>query len=221
MPIYFSSGTEKHPEWLICSEKNGASLNRGKRPTDRAYYSIVPRVPRPSRQTILGELHRSRVSSMSQRFVLKIGVSCAAGGLLLWGLHALHEGLMHSETAENVASVDWLPPSASNVSYYRSYMNTAYEFDISERAFRDWSRWHVEEIDKPVAMLRYSAFASPVPEPVNPSQEASEAYVLAVSQQRAKIDVGLYYERLQENGGGVWVAYDRESGRAFFRTAPR
>lgn len=68
----------------------------------------------------------------------------------------LVRSLLHVETAENVARVHWLPTSASNVSYYKSYSFTAYEFDIPERDFRAWSYWEVRPIGKPIEVARYN-----------------------------------------------------------------
>jgi len=61
--------------------------------------------------------------------------------LAIWLVRGAYLGFTQVESGEVVASVDWLPKSASNVSYYRSYMNTAYEFDIDEADFLKWSRW--------------------------------------------------------------------------------
>jgi len=70
----------------------------------------------------------------------------------IWFVRGAYLGFTQVETGESVASVDWLPKSASNVSYYRSYMNTAYEFDIDEAGFLKWSRWEVAEITEPVRL---------------------------------------------------------------------
>lgn len=35
--------------------------------------------------------------------------------------------------------------------------------DVSERGFRDWSRWELEEITQPVQIPRYLAFSTPPP----------------------------------------------------------
>lgn len=159
---------------------------------------------------------------MAKQLFLKAVLACVVAASSLWLLRSLHHGITHTETAENVASVDWLPKTASNVSYFRSYMNTAYEFDISEEAFREWSKWNVEEIEEPVTITRYSRFATKIAEPPqNASEEERETFVRAASSQFTKIDDGLYYAHLQDNGGGVWVAYDRSMGRAYFKTAPR
>lgn len=127
------------------------------------------------------------------------------------------------EVGENVPTVPWLPNSASNVSFYKSYSYTAYEFDIPETAFVNWSRWGLTPITQPVQVWRYCLFqVANVPQP-DPS--ASDEELKAFSDLRnsgmATITDGLFYERRQRNGGGVRVAYDRNRGRAFYQSAPR
>ncbi|HTN76354.1 MAG TPA: hypothetical protein VL096_13945 [Pirellulaceae bacterium] len=141
----------------------------------------------------------------------------------IWFFYMAYLGLTWLETGENVASVDWLPARATNVSFYRSYGSTAYEFDIPEKDFVAWSDWDVAEIVEPVSMMRYSYFAEPSPHlSVNATtEEEVVAHEKAISERYATIADGLYYGHLRSNGGGVWVAYDRRTGRAFFRSAPR
>lgn len=144
-------------------------------------------------------------------------IACAT-----WFVRSAYLGLTQIDTAESVASVDWLPVSATNVSYYRSYMNTAYEFDIDEAGFRDWSRWDVAEITAPVGLSRYLAFSTPPPpEPLNATEEEQTAFLNAYYKRSVKISNGLYYGHSQSNGGGVWVGYDRRTGRAYYQSAPR
>ncbi len=140
----------------------------------------------------------------------------------VWFFFGAYRGLTDIEIGESVSRVDWLPEEATNVSFYRSYMNTAYEFDISERGFRDWSRWELEEITEPVRIPRYLAYSTPpAQEPRDPTSEEIEAFAWEQSNRAATIKNGLYYGYLQDNGGGIWVGYDRESGRAFYKSAPR
>jgi len=140
----------------------------------------------------------------------------------IWFLRSAYVGLTQVEIAESVASVDWLPDAATNVSYYRSYVNTAYEFDIDEHGFRDWSRWNVAEITEPVQLSRYLSFATPPPqEPVNTTEAEQIAFANAYYSRGVTIRDGLYYGNTQSNGGGVWVAYDRRAGRAYYQSAPR
>lgn len=57
----------------------------------------------------------------------------------LWLCYAAYRDFTDIESGELLASVDWLPKEATNVSFYRSYFATAYGFAISEHGFRDWS----------------------------------------------------------------------------------
>jgi hypothetical protein len=133
-------------------------------------------------------------------------------------LRAVYIDLTYVETGENVEYVKWLPKSASNVSYYRSYSFTAYEFDISEADFLAWSFWKMQPITKPVSVIRYSYTNHPPYLSQTPTSEELEQWY---SQCHATVSNGWWYERRQSNGGGVSVAYDRKKGRAFVQTSPR
>ena len=157
------------------------------------------------------------------RFSLRrLLLSTAVIAFAFWFVRSAYLGFTEIETAESVESVDWLPASATNISYYRSYMNTAYEFDIDESGFRKWSRWDVAEITEPVGLSRYLAFSTPAPqEPANPTEEKQIAFTNAYYNRGVTITDGLYYGNTQTNGGGVWVGYDRGKGRAYYQSAPR
>lgn len=159
---------------------------------------------------------------MKQFSIRRLLTYTALIALAIWFARGAYLGFTQVETSEAVASVDWLPKSASNVSYYRSYMNTAYEFDIDEAGFLKWSRWDVDEITEPVRLSRYLAFSTPPPpEPSNPTNDEMVAFATEYSRRAVTISDGLYYGYLQTNGGGVWVGYDRSSGRAYYQSAPR
>jgi hypothetical protein len=106
-----------------------------------------------------------------------------------------------------------------NVSYYKSYSYTAYEFDISEGDFVAWSSRNLKPITKPVTIYRYSHMTKPRIDPGPNASYQSLKEALAVSQ--ADISDGLYYEHVQSNGGGMRMAYDRIKRRAYVQTSPR
>ncbi len=139
-----------------------------------------------------------------------------------WFLYGTYVGLTHVEIGENVPSVNWLPDAASNVSFYKSYSFTSYEFDIPESDFVKWSRWELSPIDEPVSIPRYCYSSVDVPAPgPNATAEEWQAFESSYASRSAKITNGLYYGYLQGNGGGVWVGYDRNLGRAYYHSAPR
>jgi len=53
-------------------------------------------------------------------------------GMMLWGD-------ANPERGENQAQVDWLPETASDISYYRSYSRKVSEFSMNESDFRKWA----------------------------------------------------------------------------------
>ena len=100
------------------------------------------------------------------KFTLKrLLLFVAVVAFVVWFLHGAYVGLTHVETGENVPSVKWLPDVASNVSFYKSYSFTSYEFDIPELEFVKWSRWELSPIDEPVSIARYCFFSVDVPDP--------------------------------------------------------
>ena len=113
----------------------------------------------------------------------------------------------HPKSGVAVARVDWLPEFASNISFYKTYSYTAYEFDISEDGFRDWAgNKEMVEITEPVAVERYN-----FPDTHFPSDENT-----------ANISNALWWKTAPRgNGGGTLIAYDRDQGIAYFQDNPR
>lgn len=131
--------------------------------------------------------------------------------------------LIHVSTEENVPSVDWLPASASNVSYYKSYSFTAYEFDIAEQDFKAWAWVKLEPITQPVTVFRYSSRNEyQASYPPNATQAQIDAIETANENLRGKkVFTGLYYESRTNSGRGVTFVYDRAAGRGYFQSNPR
>lgn len=130
--------------------------------------------------------------------------------------------MTHYSTEENVPSVDWLPSSVTNVSYYKSYSFTAYEFDISESEFKAWTNVELLPIINPVRVYRYSKATGRVTKLRSNASSAEYYEHLECDEGRAAIvRRGLYYSHRRNNGGGITVVYDRENGRAYFQSNPR
>ena len=113
----------------------------------------------------------------------------------------------HPERGVAEPGVDWLPAGASDVSYFKTYSFSAYEFHISEDGFRAWAT-EVElcEISAPVSIERYNRW--------DPQVSSSE--------QMATITQGLWGETPRRgNGGGTRMVFDRETGTAYFQHSPR
>lgn len=130
----------------------------------------------------------------------------------------------HPESGENVKSVDWLPKEATNVSYYKTYSYTAFEFDISEEGFKRWaSRWNFEKTKTPKGISRYNRITVKMPKFDNKDSDKSmEEFDKYRSTVGATISNGYYYSTPPRgNGGGTYVAYDSDKGRAYYQSNPR
>ena len=145
---------------------------------------------------------------------LRIPIKIVLVGLFLCVFGScFYFAVYHHDYAENVASVRWLPKSATNISYYQSYSYFAYEFDISEENFLLWAgkQWEVSRIaqDEPFVIRRYSLLLTPYH-----SQKDYEEYE---SETRAKIKEGWGWKsEARRGGGGARVAYDSTTGRAYY-----
>jgi hypothetical protein len=155
--------------------------------------------------------------SLKRLLIFVTVIACGLGFL-----RAAYWHFTHFETAENLSRVDWLPESATHISYYRSYNFTAYEFDIPEAEFRTWSWWELDEIRQPVEVTRYTLFAKRRPvETSNPTSAMSQKQIDEYRSNFIEVTQGLFHERREADGGGVTVVYDRTSGRAYFQSNPR
>ncbi len=126
----------------------------------------------------------------------------------------------HPDKGENVEQVSWLPKEATNISYYKTYSWTAYEFDISEDGFKKWAKgYDLKTIDKPVEMMRYCYFTTKTPE-YDSAQDGE--YNKWQERVNVKIFNGYYYRTPpRPNCGGTYVAYDLDQGKAYYRDNPR
>lgn len=150
-----------------------------------------------SKSRRLKSFYRSLLRVLFVSFVVVF--TCTILGWMVW------LGFTQTDQGTNVAQVGWLPAAATNISYYRSYTNKAYEFDISQQSFLDWAdRWNPQPITQPVRITTCQGFITPG----NGSTSVEVSQGLAGSEEFG-------------NGGGVWVAYDSSTGRAYFYSAPR
>lgn len=125
------------------------------------------------------------------------------------------------ETGINEKTVSWLPKEATNVSYYRSYSFTAFEFDISEDAFKKWAKeWDIKRIKNPIDVTRYTLTTTGNPS-IGYDSNAKNSHK-DQCRTRARITNGYYYRTIpRSDGGSTHVAYDLDIGRAYFQANPR
>ena len=127
------------------------------------------------------------------------------------GVYAILRGPTIGEHKTRAEAPISLPDGASDVSYYLPEPfgpNLAFEFSISEEGFRKWAEeeeWSLKEIgDEPVTIYRYAAFAH-----------------IAETEHEASVTNGLHYRYYDEPDAGIHVVYDRQRGRAYFRSQTR
>lgn len=115
---------------------------------------------------------------------------------------------------ENVESVDWLPPEASDISYYsregfgwfRFAEGTMTEEDF--RAFAVSNDWDLEEKENVSVHMR-SVLGRPPPREVREGIEMD------------RVRDALVYENRRPNGGGITLVFDRETDRFYFSESHR
>lgn len=160
-----------------------------------------------------------------------------SGALLLLGFCSvvltsfIRQVSQPGEVAEGVGSIDWLPAEATNISYHKDYMTSAYEFQISEAAFRKWaaevafepaSEFLIYEPvadiakDEPCWMYRYKFFAGKKQDSMEGSDEVEHFKSIVI-----EIKNGLRGELRFRNGGGYSIGYDRDSGTAYWHWSRR
>jgi len=132
------------------------------------------------------------------------------------------QDLSRIETGEKVPRVSWLPPAATNVSYYRSYLFTAYEFDVSESEFLKWAQgYDLKPVREPFSIPRYNFAAKALP-PEDASEEDARRIWERASVRTATVNDGYFYEQERGRSGGFTrIAWDRTTSRAYFQSNPR
>ena len=117
------------------------------------------------------------------------------------------------ESMSHVSHVDWLPASASDITYARRKgfgWFLTYECKMPEADFRSWAQkegWAIQEstnvsVSGLRAILKLPNLTNSFGEP-------------------APIERALLFERRKQNGGGTMVVYDLERGRLFFSQSHR
>ena len=149
------------------------------------------------------------------------------GVLLMGGISWSNK---HPSIGESLPKVDWLPAAASNVSFYKSYSFTAYEFDIPEEGFVTLGQersWDLSEIgDTGCRVWTYRMGGEMKAQTTALRLDLSAEARVAEKRRQQEINEptvtnGLAYQVRQPNGGGITAVYDRTKKRAYVQTNPR
>lgn len=126
------------------------------------------------------------------------------------------------ERGEDLAAVDWLPASASKISFAKCHNWQLFEFDISEDGFEAWAdRWDVSEISEPFYITRYTMLESDQSFLLDGNESELGELPEEIPEYIAVVRNGLAYGKKYSNHGGIYVAYDRDEGRAYFYSSKR
>lgn len=122
------------------------------------------------------------------------------------------------ETGINVPTADWLPETASDISFYRSHSWKAWEYTISENDFREsGSRYDLKEIEEPQSIPRFSWLEFRNTDPT----KYGESYFREEQGHHAKVSNGLFASKRWKNGSGYHIIFDRDKSRVFFQSNKR
>ncbi len=144
--------------------------------------------------------------------------------LLIAGGNVIYHTFYYNryEIAENLETVDWLPQSAKNISYYKRDQSYVYEFSIGETDFLLWARekdLKYEKIEEgPIAVARYSFFID-APNDDHENLSETESYQEWMSQNKVFINNGYFFEgdpdANENNNSG---SYDAEAGKVYYKS---
>ena len=132
-----------------------------------------------------------------------LGIPAAAVGLVGWAMFG-----DHIEIGIHRPSVDWLPHTASDISFYRNTNMAnflAYEFHISKPDFETLAHersWPVKPPEGRVSVARYT-------------QCLPDGHPQLIEPLEAETYDGLFFELRHQNGGGITVLYDETSSMAY------
>lgn len=131
-----------------------------------------------------------------------VGIPAAAVRFFFWAAFG-----DHIETGFHRPSVDWLPRTASDISFYRNnnIANVlAYEFHIFKPDFEILARergWPVKPPEQRASVIRYTqCLPKGHPQRTGPFRIYSD---------------GLYFDDLRPNGGGITVLFDDANSMAY------
>ncbi|ADE55816.1 hypothetical protein [Coraliomargarita akajimensis] len=121
---------------------------------------------------------------------------------------------------ENHSSVNWLPETATNVSFYRSKQIQVYEFNMDFESFKAWAKergLEVRQIGSHQIISRYKAYLpnkqrSDSERPVSTGVKAAER----LDQWQQQISAKIYSGFIALGPEDVTVLYDATEGRVYF-----
>lgn len=128
---------------------------------------------------------------------------------LLGSCMALLHGTRQVEEAHDIKSVDWLPSSATDISFYKTWIHHEARFRIPEA---DFVRFVMEQGFKAEEITEEKIVRLPILD----SQKLDQRNSTESVPQFTVIKQGLFFELRKPNNGGWLFAYDRTTGVGYF-----
>ncbi|MBL9145724.1 MAG: hypothetical protein JNM99_18745 [Verrucomicrobiaceae bacterium] len=144
--------------------------------------------------------------------LLLAGLCCLAFFTLAFGWIFLPENPTFGVHRDKV---EWLPPTASDVCYFRARSVEAYEFRITAEALQTFAisqQWQLRPIVRPFYVDRFIRYLP---------KESKEFDLFREADPEAEVMAGVFYEKRQSNGGGISVGYDEKLSKAFVAWSAR
>jgi len=139
-------------------------------------------------------------------------VLAAVFGVFLWWC-------LQEDYGVRVASVRWLPPAATNITYIRNDLNQIAEFDIEQKAFERWcanrgmplrrlADAEQQTLDRCLWILEERGVI-----PIDPEPNEAEAYF-------KELEAGdLFSKERWSNGGATSIGYDIDERRGYYESS--
>jgi hypothetical protein len=127
--------------------------------------------------------------------------------------------LKRKESGEHVASVKWLPESATDITYVKEMFIVECEFAIPEADFVAFGKEkgrYLEEMEKSKAIM--PRIISPERRRFLRMDDTGDAESLIKTSEEAHLRAtkGLFYQEQWGNGGGYTFLYNRDTGRTYY-----
>lgn len=165
---------------------------------------------------------------MKRKFLITAAIFAS---LVLSFLGYVWYGFSTFESGINVPTTDlvWLPESASNVTYFQDWLSQYAEFDIEEKEFVEWCTlkgWPLQRVTEAQSEFRINRPRYPLEQhgvlkktPLPPADYDPSTYEHPYFKKFKPGD--LFYSRRYDNSGGYYIAYEVETGRAFYTHSNR
>lgn len=153
-----------------------------------------------------------------------LGICLVAAAIVIYLICTL--GNINDWAIDASKGPDWIPPGASNVTYVRTNLSRAAEFDIPFTDFSEWCSQMGRAVNPVTESSKITigranlilATKGRVKQPEPPADTASETELQQwLNWSRVTLDdEDYFYQEVQSNNGGLSLGYDTSEQRAYY-----